>query len=251
MNVYDDIKCLYNESELYNNEFSNYKDDFSFWKYWIANLSPDSVLEIGIGNGRLVNLLSPLVNRYDGLEFSENIINDFNKKYPKFTGTIYNQDMKKIYINHTYDLIILPFNTFVYLYTLSDIFDFFEGIKRISHQDTLIIIDIFNPTLNDLKDSITYRLCETFKFKKRDCQLYEKHHYDSSKQIIFYQKKYIYDNKKIELNLPVRVFFHQEILNLISMNGFRLIKELGDYNNEKFTSQSRKQILLLKKERCY
>lgn len=247
MNVYNDINKLYENSEIYNNEFADYKDDFSFWEYWIKELKPKSVLEIGIGNGRLINLLSPFVEQYDGLELSPNIIKEFKKKYPKFKGMIYNQDMKNININNTFDLIILPFNTFVYLYSLDDILNFFKGIKKISNDKTVIIIDISNPTLNDLNDVSEYRLCSNFKSNNDNYQLYERHFYDPVNQIINYQKKYLCKGKELNLNLPVRVFFHQELLNLALMNGFEIEKELGDYNNEEFNDESRKQILFLKR----
>ena len=84
MSMYDDVNKLYCKSSLYDAEFLNYEDDFVFWKYWINKIKPKSVIEIGIGNGRLVNLLSPLVDKYDGIEISTNIIKDFKIKNPKY-----------------------------------------------------------------------------------------------------------------------------------------------------------------------
>ena len=54
--------------------------------------------------------------------------------------------MKDININTIYDLIILPFNTFCYLYTLEDLKQFFAGIKKVSNNNTIIVIDIINLT---------------------------------------------------------------------------------------------------------
>lgn len=247
MNMYDELNKLYSESKLYNNEFADYEDDFSFWQYWVKELKPKNILEIGIGNGRLTNLLSPLVSCYDGIELSENIIYDFNQKYPNFKGKIYNQDMRKIDINNAYDLIIIPFNTFVYLYSIKDIADFFKSLKKVSNDKTIIIIDIFNPSLDDLKDVKEYKLCNSFKSDKNRYLLYEKHSYNPVSQIISYQKKYCFDNKELEFSLPVRVFFHQEFLNLILMNGFEIVQKLGDYNNEEFSNNSRKQIIFIKR----
>lgn len=249
MDIYDQVKEVYDNSNLYNNEFANYDDDFTFWEYWIKKISPSCVLEIGIGNGRLLKLLSPMVKEYDGLELSKGIINNLNLDSINFRGNIYNQDMKKINIKKKYDLIILPFNTFVYLYSLDDIVNFFNGIDKISHENTIVIIDIFNPGTDDLIDIKKYRLCNIFNIEGRFYKLYEKHSYDADKQIITYYKKYVNNKKSMELCLPVRVFFHQELLNLIKCNGFDVINNFGDYNNEKYTSGSRKQIIFLKK-RC-
>ena len=78
-------------------------------------------MEIGIGNGRLIKLLSNTVLQYDGLDISKNIIHDFLKNNSWYKGNLFNQDMKNINLNTIYDLIILPFNTLCYLYTLDDL----------------------------------------------------------------------------------------------------------------------------------
>ena len=80
MNNYDEIKNIYDNNFIYNNEFANYEDDFSFWIHWIKKIKPARVLEIGIGNGRLIKLLSNTVLQYDGLDISQNIINKFIEK---------------------------------------------------------------------------------------------------------------------------------------------------------------------------
>ena len=107
MNNYDEIKNIYDNNFIYNNEFANYEDDFSFWIHWIKKIKPARVLEIGIGNGRLIKLLSNTVSQYDGLDISQNIINKFIEKNSWYKGNLFNQDMKDININTIYDLIIL------------------------------------------------------------------------------------------------------------------------------------------------
>ena len=47
---------------------------FLFWIHWIKKIKPARVLEIGIGNGRLIKLLSNTVSQYDGLDISQNIM---------------------------------------------------------------------------------------------------------------------------------------------------------------------------------
>lgn len=249
MNNYDEIKKIYDNSDIYNNEFINYDDDFSFWTYWINKIKPKRVLEIGIGNGRLIKLLSHLVCNYDGIDISKNIIDDFIIKNDWYKGSLFNQDMKKININSTYDLIMLPFNTFCYLYTLEDLKDFFTGIKKISNNNTIIIIDIINPNKDDLSNRRKYKLCNQLTINNEECKLYEKHYYDDKMQINHYFKKYVFSNNKtLKFNLPVRIFFHQELLNLISLFGYKTINVLGDYNNENYNSTSRKQIIFIKRE---
>ena len=220
----------------------------SFWTYWIKKINPKKVLEIGIGNGRLIKLLSNTVLQYDGLDISKNIIHDFLKNNSWYKGNLFNQDMKNINLNTIYDLIILPFNTFCYLYTLDDLKLFFTGIKKISNDNTIIVIDIINPKINDIVDHKKYKLCGCLTINNNMCKLYEKHHYDYATQVVNYSKKYVLPNGIIKkFNLPVRIFFHQELINLFNLFDFEIINMLGDYNNENYNFDSRKQIVFIKK----
>ena len=63
---------------------------------------------------------------------------------------------------------------------------------------------------------------------------------------IKYKKKYINRNETKIFRLPVRIFYPQEIINLVSLFGFDVKTVFGDYNNEDFNNNSRKQILFLK-----
>lgn len=245
MNNYEEIKKLYDESYLYIDEFKQYDDDFTFWEYWVNKLKPKTILEIGIGNGRLIKLLSIKVEEYDAIDISKNLIDDFNKKNIIKNVHIYNQDMKNININKKYDLIIIPFNTFSYLYTLDDLIKLFNGLTQISNKNTNIIFDIINPKIDDLRNQNNYKLCNTFLIGEEQYKLYEKHTYKIKEQVIVYSKKYINKNKKIKLNLPVRVFFPQEIDNLINNLNYRILYKIGDYNNELYDSNSRKQIFII------
>ena len=156
--------------------------------------------------------------------------------------------MKDININTIYDLIILPFNTFCYLYTLEDLEQFFAGIKKISNSNTIIVIDIINPNIDDMSEQKKYKLCNHFIINHEMCKLYEKHYFDYATEVINYSKKYVFSNGKImNFNLPVRIFFHQELLNLFNLFGFEIINILGDYNNENYKFSSRKQIVFIKR----
>ena len=79
--------------------------------------------------------------------------------------------MKDININTIYDLIILPFNTFCYLYTLDDLKRFFTGIEKISNSNTIIVIDIINPNIDDMSEQKKYKLCNHFIINHEMCMI--------------------------------------------------------------------------------
>lgn len=85
MNNYDEIKKLYDNSVIYNNEFINYDDDFSFWTYWIKKINPKRKIIISFtkkersSTTRLISTTSP-INKSD-ISFSNLIINYLGQNY--------------------------------------------------------------------------------------------------------------------------------------------------------------------------
>ena len=154
MNKYKEIEILYNNPNLYNVEFKEYKDDIYFWPQILKDYNPKTLIEIGCGTGRVAKLVAPLVKKYTGLDFSKEFIKYFKENNKsiimKNNINLVNQDMKAIHINYKYDMIILPFNVFVYLYTNEDAKSFFSGIEKISKKNTIVIIDLANNHDDDL-----------------------------------------------------------------------------------------------------
>ena len=93
------IKKLYSTPNLYINEFQNYKDDMYFWPQIINHYNSKKILEVGIGNGRLIKLLHDKVDLYDGVDFSKEIIEYCNKKYNYKNVKLYNSDFKTFLVN--------------------------------------------------------------------------------------------------------------------------------------------------------
>lgn len=161
-----------------------------------------------------------------------------------------NQDMKAIHINYKYDMIILPFNVFVYLYTNEDVKRFFSGIEKISKKNTIVIIDLANNHDDDLLN-IDYRLCNEFIDNNNIIKLYEKHYYDVENKIINYTKKYIWSNeeKELILNLPVKIYTVDDFVDFSIKYNYQIEKIYGDYDKSEYSSKSRKQIIILRKKK--
>jgi ubiquinone/menaquinone biosynthesis C-methylase UbiE len=71
-----------------------------------------NILEIGCGNGRWVdNLKEKYINRYDGIDFVENFINQCNEKFAKISDIHFYcmsaTDLKQDILKKHYDLIII------------------------------------------------------------------------------------------------------------------------------------------------
>ena len=78
--------------------------------------------------------------------------------------------------------------------------------------------------------------------------VFEKHYYNKLDQTNIYYKKYVSNDKTIhEYILPNRIIFPEELKSIVLSNGFEIIEEYGDYNFEKMSDNSRKQLLLIRR----
>ena len=162
MDKYKEVQRLYYDPYLYEIEFKTYHDDIYFWPQIVQNYNSKTLIEIGCGIGRVAKLVAPVVEKYTGLDFSKEFIDYFKEKEKKLINqyniTLIIQDMKNININEKYDMILLPFNVFVYLYNDEDVKSLFFGLEKISSKNSIIIIDLANNQEEDFIN-IDYRLC--------------------------------------------------------------------------------------------
>ena len=254
MKKYQEVKKLYSNPYLYDIEFKDYHDDIYFWPQIVQDYTPKTLIEVGCGIGRIANLVAPLVEKYTGLDFSKEFINYFKETKQKLINQhnveLINQDMKKINIKAKYDMVILPFNVFVYLYTHEDVKKFFLGIENICNKDTIIIIDLANNKKEDFINT-DYRLCnEIVDNDNRIIKLFEKHVYDIENKIINYSKKYVWkENKKeVVLNLPVKVYTIKDFREFAKQYNYKIEAMYGDYDKSEYSIKSRKQIIILRKK---
>jgi len=249
-NYNKEMEKIYNNPKLYINEFANYKDDIYFWPKIIDMYKPNSILEVGIGNGRLINILHNKVKIYDGVDFSHELINYCKEKFINTNVTLYDKNFKEFRPSKKYDLIIFPFNVLNHFYDENDLKDFFTTLNKISTNNTIFIIDTINPKLENIKDNYQYKKTNTFFIRNDEITLYEKNKFNSLNSINVYYKRYILNNKIIQdMILPFRVFFKTELTLLFKYNDLEILNEYGDYNFEELNKKSRKMIFVLRRKK--
>jgi len=248
LNYLIELQKIYNEPEYYFNEFKNYKDDIYFWQSIVKLYKPLNIIEIGIGNGRLIKILHNFTKEYYGIDFSKKIIDYFNKKYEFKNVYLYNVDVTKISINKKFQMIILPFNVINNFYDKTSIKKLIKSIKKISKKNSVIVIDTDNYK-ND-KTNKKYKYCRSFMKKGLLVKVYEKSRYDKLNFVKIYHKKYTINGKIVKKTiLPSRIYNKNELIDLFAKNDFELQKIYGDYNFEKFINISSRKILLIFKRR--
>ncbi len=138
-NKINDIKIHYNTNydkilrskQIYKYYHNLIKDYFKF-----NILSESSVLEIGCGNGDLLNYVNP---KYGvGIDISDKFISIAKTKYPKLN--FYNKSLENLNLDLKFDYIIIS----GLIGELEDIEDFLIKLKKFCSIETKIIVSYYN-----------------------------------------------------------------------------------------------------------
>ncbi|KAA1295633.1 MAG: class I SAM-dependent methyltransferase [SAR202 cluster bacterium] len=137
-----------NWAEIYDELYSEYKDDLSF--YQEISSSAKSILEIGCA--------------ITGIDISSKMIEiatgKIKKPLPNLSFKV--MDMTELNLNQQFDLIIIPFNGFQSLLNEFDQLKCLKKIKSLCHKKTKIILDVFFPDkeIYEQKNTVFYQVSQ-------------------------------------------------------------------------------------------
>ncbi len=200
-NVIKQTKANYN---LIASAFSSKREYLSndilyFKKYIIPKFS---VLDLGCGNGRLVDILNPKTE-YLGIDNSSKLLKIARQKYPK--NQFKNQNILKLKLNKKFDIVF----SLAVLHHLSEEYhlEFVRAVKQYLGKNGIIIISVWKLNKKQLESGE--------KQSKKEILIPFK---DSGQKIL--AKRYIYQ------------FDLKELENLFVENGFKIL-ESGIQNRGK------------------
>jgi len=145
MSVYNNISDLYDEMH----ESKNYSAEVDF----LINLfskETNSILDVGCGTGSHALLLAKKGYRVLGIDPSEKMIDEANKKlskHQKQSGNNLLLSYKTAYAHEIldkFDAIISMFNVVNHVLTIKDLINYFEGVSTSIERGGLFIFDCFN-----------------------------------------------------------------------------------------------------------
>lgn len=121
------------------------KEEVDFYINLCAEFRPKTILELGVGTGRIFSKLLPEVEYAVGLDISNsmlevcNKISKPNKNYKLYEGSFVNFDL-----NTVFDLIYIPFNTFQHLLLEEDQVSCLKSIRKHMDSNSKFILDVMN-----------------------------------------------------------------------------------------------------------
>ena len=246
------------EHEFYDIMFSDLDHDFEFYLD-MAKEYGTPILECMCGTGRMLLHLAGKGFEIEGLDLNENMLSRAEKKIanePEEIRTrikIWKDDLRTFSSDRKYNLIFIPFSSFLHILTHEDRFQALAQMKKYLAETGVIIIDIFNPDLTrpenvlkfDRKTKTVPETGETF------CRFYTQS-FNREKHTIDVQ--YIYDlvdsgglvRRKFN-NLEIAYLFYDDVKQLADKTGLKIVKVYGDHSKNEFSEKSPTMIWVLKK----
>ena len=234
---------FYFDADYYDYEFKSRKSDVDWYVAHYLRTS-GSVLELGVGSGRIA---LPAVRKgasVTGVDLSETMIEQAKKRRAKLPKSkreafkLHHGDMRQLDLGQTYDLITIPFNAFMHMYTLEDVDGCLTCVAKHLAEGGRLILDVLIPDLDYLTRS-PFKRYEGITFQhpsfKEKYRYSEQSAYDPLTQVNqmwFYYDRVDPNGKGPEsfcIQLSHRCFFPQELRRTLAYHGFEIESESGDF----------------------
>lgn len=218
-------------------KLSKYYDDIfkpsSFEKQLIdsfINNSDKMALDIGAGTGKTSFHLASMNLFTIGIDLDEFMINKAisNSNYPNLEFKVMNMvDIKKLNINN-FDIITCLGNTLVHI---KDVNKFINNVYQILNKNGRFILQILN------YDRIIKSNIKNLPQIETDNIIFNRnYHYSDNPQLINFETEIILkrENEKIVDSVTLYPIYYQNLINIVSKNGFRILNTYGSYKCDPF-----------------
>ena len=230
-----------------------FEGDFAtgdFLKFYVRQIEKygEAVLELCCGSGRLTIPLTEKGFNIKGLDLSDEMLDLAKEKADRRNVklNLVKGDMTDFDLNEKFNLIFIPAQSLSHLYTVAEVEKCFACVKKHLSENGRFLIEIFNPSFEILMRQPDKLYPQS---NPGNVRVDSKISYDKATQInhielIFYNEA---GNEETVLHFKMRQFFPQEIDALLKYNGFRVEQKFGNYVEEKFNSNSPKQLIICQK----
>ena len=213
---------------------------------------PGTVLELGSGTGRLSIPISEAGKRVVGLDSSEAMLQHARKKAGPHNVhfRVCNSDMTSFCIGETFGLIFAGLNTILHLTTLDALERSLACIRAHMRPSSEFVLDVAIPdaALLSSLDGTRVRVAES---KDDETGLLvavdEISTYDDITQLntrMFYVMREHCEEEMLSVTL--RFYFPEELVGVLSRNGFRITERFGDYDERRLCLGDDHQIVVCK-----
>ncbi len=239
----------------YDEEYGQKTDDIDFYLNYAQ--SCDSVLEIGIGTGRLAIPLAEKGLCVIGIDSSLPMLDILRQKCRQHRLDSIQAccaDMRTFAFNTTFPLVIMPFRVFLHNLTQNDQVQTLKTIYLHLHQDGVLLLDLVVPLYPVLSNALwNDELTETSLTSNEKLFIKTEITHDPVNQHFHVQNAYQSSgNKNIETGeYTYRYVFRYEMEALLRLCGFTVESVFGGFDRQPYNYDSGLMIFKARKESAY
>lgn len=215
-----------------------------------------AMLELGAGTGRLAIPLAEAGFAMTGLEIEPAMLERAREKAAE-RGTAVDWvegDARAFELGRRFPLVLLPNNTIAHFLDREDIEAVFAAVRRHLAPGGRFVIDYFNPLLALLSRDRDVRMLvgEYYDTDGHLVRVTESGQYDTATQVNHLCWHYRLAGEEAEtiVDLPMRVYFPAELVDLLHYNGFEPEARFGSFEDAPFDASSFKHLLVLRDRRA-
>lgn len=201
------------------------------------------ILDLACGYGRHANQLAELGHYVTGIDITSGFL-EIAKRKAKEKGVNVRyilEDMQKISFHEEFDRVFLIFTSFGY-FTDQENFQVLKNVANALKPGGLFCFDLFNRDVF-LKYFLPYIVVE----RGNDVMI-DRNTFDSITGRVYNKRIVIRNGKRKDKPFFIRLYNLTEIRDLLNRAGLSIYKNYGDWNSRPFTNDSRRMIIIAKKE---
>lgn len=246
------VDQIYQDGRHYDRLFSGAHDIPQFWLDQGTRYG-DPILELACGTGRIAIPLAQHGHVVSGIDLSESMLAEAQRKAQSVKVDIALQlaDMCDFDLKQKFSLILLANNALCHLLDLNAFERCMACVRHHLRPSGRFIVEIFVPNLHFL----TIKPNERSLFAEYDdpdgggkIVVTQSAEYDSATQIRHNHTFYRFPDQAKEMSgeLPMRMYFPQELDALFKYNGFEIEQKWGASDQRPFDATSTMQLFVLR-----
>ncbi|HLZ63313.1 MAG TPA: class I SAM-dependent methyltransferase [Ktedonosporobacter sp.] len=243
---------------------SQSEQDVPFWRELVMRYTPQRVLELACGSGRIgLELLhSPGAFQLEGIDIAPEMLNAYRRKLEREPEalqqrvSLHEGDMSDYQLAHKgeFDLILLPFNSIAHLYEIEQQLATFKNTYDHLASGGRFVVDIMLPDIDYLSNALNrpshVYLEDEIEGPEEEFSmlLYSSRKYDPIEQvqhIVWTHEKFFHsgENERYLTKLDMHIFFPRELQLLFLATGFGIEAIYGSYDWKPFGRGTRQIVV--------
>lgn len=263
------MKSTWRRQADYGLEYGRKKSDIPFWAGLIKEFKAKSILELGVGNGRvffpLLESLGSQLERAVGLDIDEELLAQAKQRLGrcsseiKLKAELIKQDMRFFNLDQKFDFIFIPFSSLALIFSPADQKKVLTAVSCHLQPQGYFALEVFAPDLPALAKKTGRWIVEKKEIvdEKKSLRLVRtrKSRYHPGAQLSqtedHYQRYNLKDNQLLEeytTAFSVYKFFPNELRLLLENQDFVIEHFWGDYQRNQFANDSKKMIVVARRK---